>query len=86
MCAKVGFDSNKGSSLFIQENGAFRDQLQNLLRDNQILKRACIIQHERQLEHESRARELEQLKQLCTKYQEQLRSLEVCVTQFSIWC
>lgn len=58
---------------------ALKEQLQGLLRDNHILKRAVAIQHERQLEHEERSRELEAVKQLLTQHQEQLRSLEVRV-------
>ncbi|BBN19268.1 hypothetical protein MPTK1_8g09210 [Marchantia polymorpha subsp. ruderalis] len=60
-----------------KENMALKEQLQGLLRDNHILKRAVAIQHERQLEHEERSRELEAVKQLLTQHQEQLRSLEL---------
>jgi hypothetical protein len=60
-----------------KENITLKEQLQGLLRDNHILKRAVAIQHERHLEHEERARELQNVKQLLAQHQEQLRLLEV---------
>lgn len=54
-----------------------KEQLQVFVRDNLILKRVVAIQHERQAEHESRAQEINQLKQLISQYQEQVRTLEV---------
>ncbi|CAM6091548.1 unnamed protein product [Calypogeia fissa] len=60
-----------------KENATLKEQLQGLLRDNHILKRAVAIQHERQLEHEDRTRELQAVKQLLAQHQEQLRSLEL---------
>jgi hypothetical protein len=54
-----------------------KEQLQVFVRDNLILKRAVAIQHERQAEHESRGQEINQLKQLISQYQEQVRTLEV---------
>lgn len=53
-----------------------KEQLEVLLRDNIILKRAVAIRHERQKEidkHEG----AQQLKLLLSPYQEQLRTLEV---------
>ncbi|KAI7747200.1 hypothetical protein M8C21_007925 [Ambrosia artemisiifolia] len=44
---------------------------------NAILKRAVAIQHERQKEYDERTVEVQQLKQLLSQYQEQLRTLEV---------
>jgi hypothetical protein len=60
-----------------KENIALKEQLQGLIRDNHILKRAVAIQHERQVEHEGRTRELQQVKQLLAQYQEQVRTLEL---------
>lgn len=53
------------------------EQVQTLLQENTILKRAVAIQHERQKEFDDRNKELHQLKQLVTQYQDQLRTLEV---------
>ncbi|KAH9315181.1 hypothetical protein KI387_023808 [Taxus chinensis] len=60
-----------------KENMLLKQQVEGLFRDNGILKRAVTIQHERQKEHEERGRELHNLKQLLSQYQEQLRTLEV---------
>ncbi|KAJ4979203.1 hypothetical protein NE237_009983 [Protea cynaroides] len=60
-----------------QELTSLREHLQSLLRDNQILKRAVSIQHERNLEQEEKAREVQQLKHVISQYQEQLRTLEL---------
>lgn len=54
-----------------------KQQLEALLQENAILKRAVSIQHERQKEFEEMGQELHQLKQLVSQYQEQLRTLEV---------
>ncbi|XXG75136.1 hypothetical protein AAC387_Pa07g3715 [Persea americana] len=54
-----------------------KDQLQSLLRDNQILKRAVAIQHERYLEQEEKTKEVLQLKHVIGQYQEQVRTLEI---------
>eukprot|EP00252_Welwitschia_mirabilis_P018290 TRINITY_DN4064_c0_g1_i1.p1 TRINITY_DN4064_c0_g1~~TRINITY_DN4064_c0_g1_i1.p1 ORF type:complete len:280 (-),score=55.16 TRINITY_DN4064_c0_g1_i1:262-1101(-) len=60
-----------------KENLVLRQQVDNLIRDSSILKRAVAIQHERQKELEERENQLQQLKQLVPQYQEQLRTLEV---------
>lgn len=54
-----------------------KEQIEILLRDNAILKRAVAIQHERQKEYDERNQEVQQLKHLVSQYQEQLRTLEV---------
>lgn len=59
-----------------------KEQLQTVVRDNHILKRAVSIQHERQSEHENCTQEISQLKQLISQYQEQVRTLEVISTDF----
>ncbi|CAI5514649.1 unnamed protein product [Closterium sp. Naga37s-1] len=48
-----------------------------LVKENQILKRAVAIQHERQREHEAREGELVQMRQTLAQYQDQMRKLEV---------
>ncbi|KAL1813158.1 hypothetical protein DCAR_0625453 [Daucus carota subsp. sativus] len=60
-----------------QENNLLKEQLQALIQENVILKRAVSIQHERQKEFEGKSQELHNLKQLASQYQEQLRTLEV---------
>ncbi|XP_042063188.1 uncharacterized protein LOC121807067 [Salvia splendens] len=62
---------------FLKENVVLKQQLEALLQENTILKRAVSIQHERQKEFEETGHELHQLKQLVSQYQEQLRTLEV---------
>ncbi|KAJ0989499.1 hypothetical protein J5N97_007855 [Dioscorea zingiberensis] len=60
-----------------KENMLLKEQMKVLLHENNILKRAVAIQHERQKEYDTINEELQHLKQLVTKYQEQLRTLEV---------
>lgn len=60
-----------------QENMMMKEQLQALIQENSLLKRAVAIQHERQKEFEDRGQELHNLKQMVSQYQEQLRTLEV---------
>ncbi|KAF2310609.1 hypothetical protein GH714_015392 [Hevea brasiliensis] len=66
-----------GSQNFQQENMMLKEQVQALIQENAILKRAVSIQHERQKEFGDRNQELQHLKQLVSQYQEQLRALEV---------
>lgn len=54
-----------------------KEQVEALIQENSILKRAVSIQHERQKESEERNQELQHLKQLVSQYQDQLRTLEV---------
>ncbi|PSS17835.1 Desmoplakin like [Actinidia chinensis var. chinensis] len=54
-----------------------REQIEIVLRENTILKRAVAIQHERQKEYDDRNQEVQHLKQMLSQYQEQLRTLEV---------
>lgn len=60
-----------------QENMMLKEQVETLIQENTLLKRAVSIQHERQREHEDRAQEVQNLKQMVSQYQEQLRTLEV---------
>lgn len=65
-----------------QENVMLKDQIEALMRENSILKRAVAIQHERQKECDEKNHEVQNLKQLIIQYQEQLRTLEVRITHF----
>ncbi|KAH6771916.1 hypothetical protein C2S52_005347 [Perilla frutescens var. hirtella] len=67
----------KVAEVFHKENMMLKEQIEALLKDNAILKRAVSIQHERQKEYDERNAEAQQLKQLLAQYQEQLRTLEV---------
>jgi len=69
--------SAEASQSFHQENMMLKEQVEALIQENTILKRAVSIQHERQKEYEERNQELQHLKQLVSQYQEQLRTLEV---------
>ncbi|XVF48052.1 hypothetical protein PTKIN_Ptkin03bG0159900 [Pterospermum kingtungense] len=62
---------------FQQENMMLKKQLETLVQENTILKRAVAVQHERQKQFENQSQELQRLKQLVSQYQEQLRTLEV---------
>ncbi|OWM71770.1 uncharacterized protein LOC116195824 [Punica granatum] len=62
---------------FLQEDRMLKQQVETLIQENAILKRAVSIQHERKKEYDDRSQELENLKQLISQYQEQLRTLEV---------
>ncbi|GFS30814.1 ubiquitin system component Cue protein [Actinidia rufa] len=61
---------------FQQENIMLKEQVEALIHENALLKRAVTIQHERQKEFEDRSEELHNLKQMVSQYQEQLRTLE----------
>lgn len=54
-----------------------KEQIEVLLRENNILKRAVAIQHERQKEFDDKNQEVQVLKQMISQYQEQMRTLEV---------
>ncbi|KAM0953567.1 putative ubiquitin system component CUE, UBA-like superfamily [Dioscorea sansibarensis] len=60
-----------------QEIASLKEQLVCLLRDNQILKKAVAIQHERNLENDERLKEVQQLKHIISQYEEQVRTLEL---------
>lgn len=64
------------------ENASLKEHLQRLLNDNQILKRAVAIQHERHLEQEENTNGVLQLKNDLNQYQEKVRSLEVIFFDF----
>lgn len=72
--ARVGAEAAQN---FHQEKMMIKEQVQVLLQENTILKRAVSIQNERQKEYEDKNHELQSLKQLVSQYQEQMRTLEV---------
>ncbi|KAF8393161.1 hypothetical protein HHK36_021402 [Tetracentron sinense] len=74
ICMRAGAEAAKSS---LKENLMLKEQVEALIRENTILKRAVAIQHERQKENDNRSQELQHLKQLASQYQEQLRTLEV---------
>ncbi|KAA0063530.1 uncharacterized protein E6C27_scaffold329G00350 [Cucumis melo var. makuwa] len=74
ICARANAEA---ANNFHQENKMLREQVEALIQENTILKRAVSIQHERQKEFEGRNQELQHLKELVSQYQEQLKTLEV---------
>ncbi|CAH8378883.1 unnamed protein product [Eruca vesicaria subsp. sativa] len=62
---------------FQEESVAVQQQMEALIKDNTVLKRAVAIQHERQKALEDANQQLEFLKQLIPQYQEKVRNLEV---------
>jgi len=56
-----------------------KQQLEAIVQENSLLKRAVVTQQKRQKESEDQSQELQHLRQLVTQYQEQLRTLEVCI-------
>ncbi|KAF8075531.1 hypothetical protein N665_1089s0024 [Sinapis alba] len=74
--ARAGADAAAQSSLQ-QENSMLRQQLEAIVQENSLLKRAVVTQQKRQRESEDQSQELQHLRQMVTQYQEQLRTLEV---------
>ncbi|KAI3761508.1 hypothetical protein L1987_51926 [Smallanthus sonchifolius] len=60
-----------------KENMVLKEQIEVVLRENTILKRAIAIQHERQKDYNDSTREVQHLKQLLSMHQEQLMTLQV---------
>ncbi|KAJ3698216.1 hypothetical protein LUZ61_001921 [Rhynchospora tenuis] len=60
-----------------KENLLLKEQMEAVLRENSILKRAVAIQHDRQKEQEEQNQEVQHLRQMVSQYQEQVRTLEV---------
>ncbi|KAH9302683.1 hypothetical protein KI387_014266, partial [Taxus chinensis] len=69
--------SGATAEILYKEVTSLKEQVRELLHENSILKRAVAIQHERQLEQEEKAKELQQLHQLVAQYQEQVKTLEL---------
>ncbi|GMI96505.1 hypothetical protein like AT5G02510 [Hibiscus trionum] len=59
------------------EHASLKEHLQSLLHNNQILRRAVAIQHERNVEQEGKDREVQHLKLTLNQYVEQARTLEL---------
>ncbi|CAN7034061.1 hypothetical protein IGI04_031908 [Brassica rapa subsp. trilocularis] len=74
--ARAGADAAMQSSLQ-QENSMLRQQLEAIVQENGLLKRAVVMQQKRQKESDDQSQELQHLRQMVTQYQEQLRTLEV---------
>ncbi|XP_074274009.1 uncharacterized protein LOC141597443 [Silene latifolia] len=74
ICARANAQTAQN---FQQENLMLKGQVESLLQENGILKRAVSIQHERQKEFEAKSGEVQQLKQLLSQCQEHIRTLEV---------
>ncbi|XP_010557605.1 PREDICTED: uncharacterized protein LOC104826550 [Tarenaya hassleriana] len=72
--ARAGAEAMKSLQ---QESMMLRQQVEAVVQENTILKRAVVTQQKRQKEFEDQSQELQHLKQLITQYQEQLRTLEV---------
>ncbi|XP_031287413.1 uncharacterized protein LOC116146144 [Pistacia vera] len=73
----VSRTAGEAAQSFQKENMMLKEQIEILIRENSLLKRAVAIQHERQKEYDGNNQELQHLKQLVSQYQEQLRTLEV---------
>ncbi|KAK8512278.1 hypothetical protein V6N13_097071 [Hibiscus sabdariffa] len=59
------------------EHASLKEHLRSLRDNNQILRRAVAIQHERNVEQEGKEREVQQLKLTLSQYIEQARTLEL---------
>ncbi|XVF24769.1 hypothetical protein REPUB_Repub13aG0156000 [Reevesia pubescens] len=68
--------AEEAAQTFHKENIMLKQQIEVLIQENTVLKRAVAIQHERQKEYQD-TNELQHLKQLVSQYQEQSRTLEV---------
>lgn len=69
--------SGATAEVLYKEVTSLKEQVKELLNENSILKRAVSIQHDRQLEQEEKAKELQHLQQLVAQYQERVRTLEL---------
>ncbi|KAL7139930.1 hypothetical protein ABFS83_09G086300 [Erythranthe nasuta] len=69
--------SAESAQSFHKESVMLKEQMEALVRDNAILKRAVAIQYERQKENDERSQEVQQLEQMVAQYQERVRTLEV---------
>ncbi|KAJ1703615.1 hypothetical protein LUZ63_003394 [Rhynchospora breviuscula] len=62
---------------FQVEHSKLKEQMESLLYENGILKKAVTIQHERLKEYGDKVKELDGLKQTLSQYQEKIRTLEL---------
>ncbi|KAL1207551.1 hypothetical protein V5N11_017229 [Cardamine amara subsp. amara] len=75
--ARAGPAGDETMQSLQQENMMLKQQLEAIVQENSLLKRAVVTQQKRQRETEDQSQELQHLRQLVTQYQEQLRTLEV---------
>lgn len=66
------------------EYASLKEHLQSLVDNNQILRRAVAIQHERISEQEEKESEIQHLKLTLSQYLEQIRTLEVSIFLTSV--
>ncbi|KAJ3679140.1 hypothetical protein LUZ60_017151 [Juncus effusus] len=69
---------------FKEEHEKLKEQFEAMVHENGVLKRAVVIQHERQKEYGNKILELEGLKQLMPQYQEKIRTLEMSNYSLSV--
>ncbi|XP_047306407.1 uncharacterized protein LOC124909817 [Impatiens glandulifera] len=69
--------TNQAAQTFQQENNLLKEQLEAIIYENRILKRAVNLQHKKHQEHEDSSQEMHHLKKILSQHQEQLRTLEV---------
>ncbi|KAF8050140.1 hypothetical protein N665_2038s0013 [Sinapis alba] len=62
---------------FQEEKVAVQQQVEDLMKDNTVLKRAVAIQHERQKAFEDANQQVDLLKQVIPQYQDKIRNLEM---------
>lgn len=67
----------EAGKIFQEEKVAVQQQVEDLMKDNTVLKRAVAIQHERQKAFEDANQQLQLLKQVIPQYQEKIRNLEM---------
>ncbi|KAI5381264.1 hypothetical protein KIW84_UN0878 [Lathyrus oleraceus] len=60
-----------------KENLMLKQQIEVLIKEKNSFKNAFRIQHERLSDYDNKNQELQQLKQLASQYQEQIRTLEM---------
>ncbi|KAH9666749.1 CUE domain-containing protein [Citrus sinensis] len=60
--------SDEAAQSFQKENATLKEQIETVIRENSILKRAVAIQHERQKDYENRNREVEYQKHMINNY------------------
>ncbi|CAN7000051.1 unnamed protein product [Brassica oleracea var. botrytis] len=68
---------SSAGKIFQEEKVAVQQQVEDLMKDNTVLKRAVAIQHERHKAFEDANQQLELLKQVIPQYQEKIRNLEM---------
>lgn len=62
-----------------------QQQVEDLMKDNTVLKRAVAIQHERQKAFEDANQQVDLLKQVIPQYQDKIRNLEVSLKPYTLF-